>query len=233
MKVDVICPHCGPGENQPFSTQVAPKNNCVYELKCPAGHIFSANVLYHEFQKLFEVAVAAIVDEYFREGIGSLTASYERFMELFIRVVMNEREIPSEAMEKTWKLVSRQSERQLGAFIILYGLQFETQPKLLPNKMVELRNKVIHQGYFPNLAECASYGAAVLEFMNSTLQAMREVQGLRNELTRAINDQGDFSEDGPKVHFYAYPLVGTNHPPGQVGKSFEDMLQYVKRPHDN
>lgn len=225
MRVDVICPHCDQGEKQPFSSEVAPKNDCVYELECPEGHTFSANVLYHEFQKLFEVAVATINDEYFREGIGSLTASYERFIELFIRVVMNEQQIPGEAIEKIWKSISRQSERQLGAFIVLYGLQFETQPNLLPKKMVELRNKVIHQGYFPVRAECVAYGAAVLEFMRSTLLVMYEVQGLWDELTRSINDQGDFSEAGPRVHFYAYPLVGTNRPPEQDNKSFEDMLQ--------
>jgi len=233
LKVEVICPHCDQGAKQPFSTQVAPKNDCVYELKCPEGHTFSANVLYHEFQKLFEVAVAAIVDEYFREGIGSLTASYERFMELFIRVVMKERDIAGEAIDKSWKLISRQSERQLGAFIVLYTLQFETHPNLLPNKMVELRNKVIHQGYFPDRAECATYGAAVLEFMRSTLLAVYEVEGLWRELTRSINDQGDFSKDGPKVHFYAYPLVGTNRPPDLENKSFEDMLNYVEALHAN
>lgn len=229
MKVEAICPHCDQGSELPFSLDVAPKNDCVYELQCPEGHIFSANVLYHEFQKLFEVAVSALIDGYYRESIGSLTASYERFMELFIRVMMNAHNIDREVIKKSWKLISRQSERQLGAFIVLYGLQFQEQPKLLSNRQVELRNKVIHQGYFPDRAECISYGIAVLEFMRSSLEAIFRVQSLWDELVRSINDQGDFSEGGPNVHYYAYPLVGTNRPPSQDNKSFEEILQYVER----
>jgi hypothetical protein len=111
MKIDVIRPQCNPGVLESFSLEVRPKNDCVYEINCPHGHRFTANVLYHEFQKLFEVAIAALVDEYFREAIGSFTASYERFMELFIRIVMRANGIDDNIIDKSRKKVSSQSER--------------------------------------------------------------------------------------------------------------------------
>lgn len=220
MKVDILCPAC----RSEFSGTVPPKNHCVYEFSCDCGYYFSANILYHEFQKLFEIAVSALNDEYFRESISSFTASYERFMELFIRCVMNANQIESHVLESNWKTVSRQSERQLGAFIFLYGLQFNSVPVLLNNKLVELRNKVIHQGYFPDRDECLSFGTAVMDFMYATLEEIYKHEVIWNELVRSINDQGDWSENGPQVHYYAYSLIGTNRAPAKDPRSLEEIL---------
>lgn len=224
MKVSLHCPSCDPSSTTPFDIELLPKSDCVYEIECPKGHRFQANVLYHEFQKLFEVAVNAIADNYHREAVGSFAASYERFLELFIRIALKANGTSDDELSKGWKKISRQSERQLGAFVALFILEFGIQPPVLANAQIELRNKVIHQGYFPTKEECLLYGRSVLDSIRQTIRILHESEPHRSELIRSINDQGDFSPDGPRYHYYAYPLIGTNRPPENDTKTLDEMI---------
>ena len=226
MRTFLHCPSCDPSADQ-FAIDFVPKNDSVFEIECPNGHRFSVNLLYHEFQKLFESAVNALADAYYREAVGSFAASYERFIELFIRIVMKANATPDDELAKGWNKISRQSERQLGAFIILFILEFGTQPPLLANADIELRNKVIHQGYFPTKDECVKYGRAVLEAIRKTIRALYDSEKHQADLIRSINEQGDFSSGGPNYHYYAYPLIGTNRPPSDDTKTLDEMLAYV------
>ena len=222
MRIEIHCPECGLEHR--FVLHLLPKNDCAYELKCPRGHTFMANVLYHEFQKLFEIAIDSLANQQYRESIGSFAASYERFMELFIRIVMRAAAIDSNLVVSAWKKIEKQSERQLGAFIYLYMVEFKQMPPLLNDKLVNVRNRVIHQGYFPDEKECMSYGKSVLQCIQNTIGLIYSSEKLRDELIKAINENGDFSQHGPRLHYYAYPLIGTNRSPNS-DLSFEDMLK--------
>jgi hypothetical protein len=227
MKVFLHCPSCDFAAAELFSVDLLPKNDSVYEIECPKGHRFLANILYHEFQKLFEVAVSALADDYYREAVGSFAASYERFMELFIRIVLKANGTPNDQLANGWKKISRQSERQLGAFIMLFVLEFGRQPPLLANAHIELRNNVIHQGYFPTKEECLKYGRAVRDSIRQTIKVLYDSKKHQTYLVGSINDQGDFSTSGPNYHYFAYPLIGTNRPPSEDTKTLEEMLAYV------
>lgn len=227
MRVFLHCPSCDLSMADQFTVELLPKNDSAYEIECPNGHRFLANILYHEFQKLFEVAVNALADDYHREAVGSFAASYERFMELFIRIVMKANGTADDELANGWKKIARQSERQLGAFIMLFVLEFDTQPSLLTNTQIELRNKVIHQGYFPTKEECLNYGRAVLDSIRHTIKVLYDSKKHQAELLRSINDQGDFSVTGPNYHYFAYPLIGTNRPPNDDTKTLDEMLVYV------
>lgn len=227
MRVFLLCPSCDPSITEQFAIELLPKNDCVYEIECPKGHRFRANIFYHEFQKLFEVAVDSLANDYYREAVGSFAASYERFMELFIRIVMKANDTPDNEIANGWKKISRQSERQFGAFIILFVIEFGTQPPLLSNAETELRNKVIHQGYFPSKEECLKYGRAVLDSIRQTTQVLYDSKKHQVHLFGSINEKGDFSSSGPNYHYYAYPLIGTNRPPSDETKTLDEMLAYV------
>ncbi len=227
MRVFLLCPSCDSTTADQFAVELLPKNDCLYEIDCPNGHRFTANIFYHEFQKLFEVAVNALADDYYREAVGSFAASHERFMELFIRIVMKADGTPDDEFAKGWRKISRQSERQLGAFIILFVLEFNIQPPLLANAHIELRNNVIHQGYFPTKEECLKYGRAVVDSIRQTIQVLYNSKKHQVELIRSINDQADFSSSGPNYHYYVYPLIGTNRPPSDDNKTLDEMLAYV------
>jgi hypothetical protein len=198
-------------------------------MECPSGHRFTANILYHDFQKLFEVAVNALADDYYREAVGSFAACYERFMELSIRIIIKANGVDAEKLESGWKAVACQSERQLGAFIFLFLVEFGRRPQLLTEKQVQLRNKVIHQGYFPDRDECLKYGAEVLESVRSTIDALYSSVIHKDALIGSINDKGDFSPAVPRLHYYARPFILTNSPPETGIKTLDEMLELIIR----
>jgi hypothetical protein len=219
---------CKPFGASQFNVELAPKNDCVYDITCPKGHTFQANVLYHEFQKLFEVAIDALADGYHREAIGTFAASHERFIELFIGIVGTVNQIPSQQRDEMWGSLSRMSERQLGAFIALFVQTFKTQPPLLVRKLVELRNDVVHKGYFPTEEESLRYGAAVLASIRHIIGRLQSDQALENELARSLNDKGDFSPAGPQLTLYPFHLLGTNRSIANDVATIEHMVEQAK-----
>jgi hypothetical protein len=74
----------------------------------------------------------------------------------------------------SWKKVSSQSERQLGAYVFLYVVSFGAVPHLLSNKMVELRNDVIHKDVLPEKHDAVTFGAAAYEVIHNGVQKLRE-----------------------------------------------------------
>ena len=69
VKIRIFCPDCSRKVDTEFDVELIPQNDCRYEIDCPNGHRFLADILYHEFQKLFEVAINALADNYYREAI--------------------------------------------------------------------------------------------------------------------------------------------------------------------
>jgi len=154
----------------------------IYPFTCINGH---RNVLIQQeekFELLFESAVYAISDGYFKEAVSSIASSLERLYEFMINVISLKHNIGQDDFLDSWKNVNSQSERQLGAFIFLYLLEFKKCPPLLKNKKTEFRNKVIHRGYFPTFDE-------VLEFGEETLKIMFEILiDLRRNCKDAIQE---------------------------------------------
>lgn len=137
----------------------------VYEFICTKGH---KNALIHQeekFELLFESAINAIIDGYLREAVSSIASSLERLYEFSIIVMLLKNKIQYDTIKNSWKNLNKQTERQLGAFIISYLFEFKDSPKLPSNKQVEFRNNVIHKGYFPTYDEVINYGQETLDIM--------------------------------------------------------------------
>lgn len=83
--------------------------------------------------------------------------------------------MPQEAVAEAWKALSRQSERQLGAYISASLLLFKECPSLPNNKQIEFRNSVIHKGYIPTVDEAANFGDHVMALINGDLERLRRV----------------------------------------------------------
>jgi hypothetical protein len=174
MKISLVCPQCS-AENTgvaEFFVETI-RDDGLYSGHCPHGHdvLVATQTLRHEM--LFEIAMNAIADGYYREAVSSFTSSMERFFEFAVRVMSRCRGAPSEIVEAAWKEVSRKSERQLGAFIFLYIAEFRTVPYLLPKKMGELRNAVTHKGLLPERNDAIEFGASVYEVIQRGVQKLR------------------------------------------------------------
>jgi hypothetical protein len=131
-----------------------------YKMQCKNGHASNFVLQAEKFELLFEMGTMALLAGYTREAVSSFASSLERFYEYAIELILTHRGIESDRFEATWKLMSAQSERQLGAFYLTFLMNFGEAPE--PFSMVEFRNKVIHKGYIPSTQEVEAYGENIL-----------------------------------------------------------------------
>lgn len=209
MRIPMTCMQCSiEAQNDPnplsFVSRVYPQfleiNNLgVYEATCSQGHTTSTISQQHKHETLFEIASFAILDGYYREAISSFASSLERFYEFIIDFLLCKRDCSDSLIDTAWSSISSQSERQLGAFIILYTSTFGCVPNTLSNKHANVRNNVIHKGQIPSREDAVAFGEAVLGVMRPSLQAMREkfpdftVESVLRRLTKL----GVFKEGSP------------------------------------
>ena len=179
MKIITKCHECGP-EEEAVLLEVGNEN--LHQVICKKGHKWSLVITQQKHEVLFEVAVHAIIDGYYREAISSFSASLERYYEFFIKVISAA--LPSDVFEKAWKQVSSQSERQLGAYIFTYISFYHSLPDTLPQSLTMLRNKVIHNGFVPSRVCAVNFGEAVAKIINDGYNLLQRAN--RAELDEII-----------------------------------------------
>lgn len=145
-----------------------------YEFVCRRGHRTVTLLQEDRYEVLFEIGINAILDGYYREAVASFAASLERFYEFAVSVLLEEAGVEREQVLLTWKQVSAQSERQLGAFIFLWLRRFREVPSVLKGRPVEVRNEVVPKGKIPSKEEAMSFGDSVLAILLPKLARMRD-----------------------------------------------------------
>lgn len=227
MRYHLICTECFQIGNQhgQFTTHVSPNNEGIYDVTCPNGHNFKVDILSHHFQVLFENGIHALSDNYFIESFVSFSASYERFIEYFLRVVLISNGIEQSEFDNTWKELAKQSERQIGAFFMTYLQEFKSKPNQLTNSMKELRNKVIHKGYLPTENDCKKYGNSILNFIRPIIAQLRADAKYENELLSSVGVTGNYDVTEINKHYVPYQIFAINRPINKTEqKSIEDFL---------
>ncbi|WP_236234276.1 hypothetical protein [Pseudomonas tohonis] len=155
----------------------------LYRAMCPAGHQLVVMLDNLPFQLLFESGLEALVDGYFRESVSSFAAALERLYEFSIRIQLRSEGVDPKAFERMWKLVSVQSERQLGMYIGVRTLKEGKEPPTLSQSQIKFRNLVIHKGYFPSGEESFEFGCSVFRLI------MDEVMRLDAVYKSAVADE--------------------------------------------
>ena len=174
MRIPLSCMKCAQQGTDPNVTLAEVREDGLYALRCEQGHESVTCLQEMKFEVLFELAAYAILDGYYRDAVSSFTASLERFYEFYISVICDQRGLHEEQFVSTWKRISAQSERQLGAFVFLYLSETKSEPELLSNKHTQFRNEVIHKGRIPYRDEAVDYGNSVLELIAPVLQVLKE-----------------------------------------------------------
>jgi hypothetical protein len=131
-------------------------------IECSRGHKSAVLLQSQKFEILLESAANALIEGYTLEAASSLSSAYERFFEFAINVFCKKSKVPKEAIDETFEQVSKQSERQIGAFLFLHLLVFGKHYPL-NKKIPELRNRVIHQGYIPTPDEVIKLGELIYQ----------------------------------------------------------------------
>ena len=172
MRIKIGCNVCSNNKSEDKSSFVKYSRLCsvrddgIYEFECSEGHRSITVLRTPKHEVLFTIASNALLDGYSREAIASFAASLERFYEFVIRVICRSKSISQQDVEKCWKSVSKQSERQIGAFTMLWFVEMGDPPVLLSTDMVRLRNQVIHQGKVPTDQECIKFGQAIIDVIS-------------------------------------------------------------------
>lgn len=189
MKINLYCMECLKGNGIPnFNFKNFDVNDDgSYELECENGHKSITALQNEKFEVLFDMGALALMDGYKQEAVSCLAASLERFHEWCMLVLLINNGVTFEQFEKTWKAVSAQSERQLGAFYFLYLQEFKEEPVFFNSKMdtyrnkdnqkrdvVKFRNDVTHNGYIPKYEQVIEYGEYLLHYMYKILANMKE-----------------------------------------------------------
>jgi len=157
-----------------------------YDVLCNEGHEITCFLNTPLFELLFDIGSNAIVDGYYREAISSYASSLERFYEYFVKIISDKNSISSTDLLTTWKLVAKQSERQLGAYIFSYLNEFKKIPPTLNNDITRLRNNVIHQGQIPKKNEAIEFGQEILKIIIPTYKIL--IEDYAQSLTSLNND---------------------------------------------
>src|SRR5213594_2628418 len=141
MKLLMLCIECPMLADNPQEVfnYVELRDDAYYDFECGRGHRRSIVLTEPKFAVLFESGAMALLDGYTREAVSSFAASLERFHEYWIRAVLLAGGTPPETLDACWNLVAAQSERQYGAFCLLYQREYGRLPIVLSNNRVEFR----------------------------------------------------------------------------------------------
>jgi hypothetical protein len=251
MIVKLFCPKCVYEKSKGFdghATLEVPvpltrlSDNGEYEVECGKGHISTVILDNVKFELLFEIGLNAIIDGYPREAVSSFASALERFYEFYWRVVMRHHGIDKSDIDSSWKPLSKQSERQMGAYVTAATLLTKNIPNLLnTNKEVPFRNKVIHNGYVPTTEEAIIFGDVVMELINNDLEQLRLITKSALEATYKEQSPRDYEsseeeDDGDDTNIVGcvniLTAIDVRHPPKGKDKRVGSVKDQFNRIND-
>lgn len=182
MRVPVSCLSC---LNDMFVGRVpwAEQKQTLLELRddgaylgtCPEGHPISFAIHWLRYEMLYEAGAVALLCGFQREAIGSMASALERFYEFATLVLSEHHRVTAAEVEAAWKPLATSSERQLGAFLFLYLVSFRRPFDGTVQKMVELRNDVVHKGRIPTREQTVAYAEYVFAVIHRVRAELEEV----------------------------------------------------------
>lgn len=195
MRFPTACPHCT------WEMQAEFTDSHIHDLTCPhCGGRSCVFVRKQKFELLFDLGTRALLDGYAREAVASFAAALERFFEFYVKSHALERAaaqggdfVAAQAtLDRTWRHVASQSERQLGMITLAYLLREGREPDFMDGKSLgsDFRNRVIHRGYLPTQTEVEAYAARVFALIDRLLTELGDAAAnaeLLQELTFATH----------------------------------------------
>lgn len=232
----------------PHSEILGLTENAYYTFTCPKGHV---NHFIHDnlkFEILFELGVNALNDDYYREAITNFAASYERFHEYMIMLLLDCKNFDEfDRSLEALKLIEKQSERQYRAFVTLYYKNLMVLPPLIQKynskdfkpaqDIIHFRNNVVHQGYIPTKEQAITFAKATSKYIEDVLSSIHENDDWIISKTNAFylaKKKSICPVQDIKIHaFSIFSFVKSNsmllHPELSRKKSFEEHLQMMKK----
>lgn len=161
----------------------------IYSFKCSHNHIQWIFTNEEIFQILYDLGIRSLCDGYTREAVANFVTALERFYEFMIKFFLISENINEESIEKYWKIIARQSERQFSAYLSLYFNKTKRLPQIQSDKWIEFRNKIIHSGHIPSESKTLKYAQYTYDLMFNGLLELTEIfpdnyQDIIHDVTR-------------------------------------------------
>lgn len=206
----------------------------VIELTCDRGHQTFIILQQTKYEILSELAVKALSEGYYREAVTSFASALERLYEHYIDVVCRAREINRAEFAKAWKPLRKASERQLGAFAILYLAENGKAFPLLDQTHVSFRNNVIHAGLIPSRAEALAYGQAVCDCalpLIALLHSTRYTDARQNFIFDSLHQKSERARAAG--HIYSTQFIITPFSSSNIINLEELVKKNLEKPNIN
>ena len=239
MKLKFMCRQCllenAPEGGGYFALPYDPNSiveltdNYYYEFTCQKGHKNKFFLALPRYAILFDMGISAYLDGYYREAVMDFAASYERFHEYCVYLILwNEKASQTDDLTALWKRMAYQSERQVGAFTALYYKQLGELPVEFPRKAVEFRNNVTHKGCFSTKEETYKYAFYVAEYIKAIISKLSERFG--------FDPRGNYTafriaqKEGAGIEGHLHPTVITQY---SCGNDFDESIEMFKKQFHN
>lgn len=179
VKIFAPCMQCQTELGQPSFEPIFVEyfDDRLATLNCSRGHTGTIILQSQKFEVLMESGANALLQGFTLEACSSFAAALERAIEFGLRVLCTAQGVSNDLWVKTFRPISKHSERQLGAFAMMHALAFG-EPYTPNQKFAERRNRVIHQGEILNKTDATSFcSQAYDEIVKLTERINREYPG--------------------------------------------------------
>jgi len=189
----------------------------VGRLTCQRGHDSVILLQSQKFEVLMESGVNALEQGFTLEACSSFAAAVERAIEFALRVLCTVQGMPPETWAKTFGEMSRQSERQLGAFMISHALAFGTPYR--PNSgFQDRRNRVIHKGEILNAEQSHKFCEDAYDQIVALITKLKGAypEQLRQTVSQDLTERASKvrpSETATTTGTFFYNLANAAEPP--------------------
>ncbi len=227
MKMFAMCMQCqvelGHPSFEPFLADYF--DDGVGVIECSRGHKSALLRQSLKFEILLESGANALLEGFTFEACAAFSAALERFYEFSLHVMFLAHGMSEELFQKVFKDMARQSERQLGAFVMLYAVEFGEAYKL-NKEIIEFRNGVIHKGTIPDLKEAKKFCSDVYELIGPLYEKLSNMYGEHIQ-TLISRDLGEKRRRVPANMAVATSIGTTFFSTSRADrpKSFDDALE--------
>jgi hypothetical protein len=233
VRLSVPCSACLEGRpaTDPFLlVQGELDDKGIVQIECLKGHRSAVIFNARRYEILLRSGAKAPLQGFASESIFSMHAALERAYEFFIRVTCRHHKISPERIDAAWKGLAKQSERQLGAFSLLYLLEMG-EPLPLPEAITKMRNDVVHKGHIATEVEARKFGEMVFRRIREIEQALASLpEAARAETEHELEEQQRSIPAG--LEHGVFEVHSVQHQDGVVtgpSSTFEQYLTGVEQ----
>lgn len=223
------------------------QDSAIYEFTCANGHSQRVALQNPKHELIFDSGVSSLRRGYHREAISSFAVALERFYEYSIRVLLGNSiyTLGEENFAKTWKTISKQSERQIGAFYLLYLTVVKEPPPIFDSSFLKslsiklgiegndpsnFRNSIIHQGYLPSFNQTVSFGEAVNLYIKKLLRVYKGFDNNPNSSVALIEASATrlTSNPGYEMNYAHIPTFISDITEGESPRG-HSLVEYMEK----